>query len=471
VLIGAAGVPSAGQDAAAATSQVGLLQLASELGPITSIASAGDSRLFLTQRDGQIVVWDGRGLLPRPFLDISRRVSSGLARGLFSVAFHPKYAANGLFFVSYTDTSGNLAVARYKRSAKDSNRADVASGIVLLKIPLPANADHSGGELQFGPDGYLYLGVGDGGSGEDSPCNAQRDDVPLGKILRLNVKKAARLSGKTVEMVWAKGLRDPRQFSFDRATGDLYIGDVGQTSREEINFQERGGKAGRNYGWRVMEGSICAAAPASGCPREMPPCKSPTLEMPIYEYSHEGGDCAVVGGYVYRGSHLPELSGVYFYGDSCSGRIWGGMRPMAETAPGLSTFGQDASGELYLGTENGALYRIVTPQEAIRYELTVREDSEEAAMEEPPPPLPILQPTAAPTWVPAASDRFYLPFPQLFPNQIGAAAPAEAAPAPEEPPPEPTQAPPPTAAPETGRMQPTPAQRDLPPPRTVGPHR
>ena len=295
VLLAAAREPGAAQSPALpktnVASEATLVQIASGVGAVTSIANAGDSRLFVSLRDGRVVVWDGRGVLPRAFLDISRLVSNSGARGLFSVAFHPGYQANGLFFLAYSDASGNLAIARYRRSAKNANRADSKSGVVLLTVPIPANADHGGGELQFGPDGYLYVGVGDGGSGEGPPCNAQRDDVLLGKILRLDVNRhAARppyygipksnpfaRAGRPLNMVWAKGLRDPRRFSFDRLTGDLYIGDVGQTGREEIDFQARASRGGENYGWGVMEGSLCAG----GCQGVPIVASSETVWLPF----------------------------------------------------------------------------------------------------------------------------------------------------------------------------------------------
>ncbi len=287
-----------------------LLRLASGLGAITSIANAGDSRLFLALRTGQVVVWDGRGVLPRSFLCLEACSSSGM-RGLLSVAFHPRYADNRLFFVGYTDAKGNFVLARYRQSAADPNRADPKSGVVLLSIPIPADADHVAGELQFGPDGYLYVGIADGGSGDGVACNAQRDDVLLGKILRLDVNRHAakppyyaipktnpfaRL-GRPLGLVWAKGLRDPRRFSFDRVTGDLYIGDVGQTAREEIDFQAHSSSGGENYGWGIMEGSLCGAPGVAACPN-VPPCKSSALALPVVEYGHELGDCAVVGGRV-----------------------------------------------------------------------------------------------------------------------------------------------------------------------------
>jgi glucose/arabinose dehydrogenase len=493
VLLAVAGVPGAAEGPAGSRAEslpdAGLLMVGSGLGSITSIANAGDSRLFITLRTGRIVVWDGRGLLPRSFLDISRRVATIGARGLFSVAFHPRYTINGLFFVGYTDTSGNLAIARYKRSATNENRADPASGVVLLTIPVPAGADHGGGELQFGPDGFLYVGVSDGGSGEEPSCSAQRPDLLLGKILRLNVNRSVARppfyrvppsnpfarAGAPLDKVWASGLRHPRRFSFDRLTGDLYIGDVGQRSREEIDFQTRASRGGENYGWGVMEGSLCGGGAGSGCPAGMPPCNSPDLRLPILEYGHEAGDCAVVGGYVYRGSRLPGLSGVYFYGDSCSGRIWGAGRPLSTVAPGLSTFGEDSTGELYAGTETGALYRMVTSREAIPLEVSVRPESP------PPPPmttpLPFrIYPSVLPTppWAatgPIQSSQPQSPPPPAEPPPVYEASPLDEAPPPTDiPAPPPTAPPPPTEVPGPERLQPTPVSRDLPPPRTVNPH-
>ena len=500
VLLAAAGVPGAAQDLVGAPARpgpdAGLLMIGSGLGPITSIANAGDARLFLTLRDGQIVIWDEKGLRPRAFLDISKRVSTAGGRGLFSVAFHPRYASNGFFFVGYTDVSGNLAVARYKRSATNANRADTKSGVVLMTIPLPADADHSGGELQFGPDGYLYVGVGDGGSGESPSLNAQRDDVLLGKILRVNVNRnVARppfyrvppsnpfaRAETPLDKVWARGLRHPRRFSFDRLTGDLYIGDVGQTAREEIDVQERASQGGENYGWGVMEGSLCTGGASSGRPAGVPPCKSPDLRLPILEYGHEAGDCAVVGGYVYRGSRLPGLSGVYFYGDSCTGRVWGGGGTLGSVAPGLSTFGEDFAGELYAGTETGALYRMVTAREAIPLELSVREVSTPQPMATP-FPFPVSVPLFPPSsW--AGTGESHSSEPQSSPASVAPApqyeatyeAPPQEAPTYEPPPPQDTPAPPPATTPPPApppppdRVAPEPVPREQPPPRVVNPH-
>ncbi len=350
------------------------LQTLGNLGaPITSVENAGDSRLFLTIQTGRILIWDGTSFLTTPFLDISSLVSCCTERGLLSAAFHPHYATNGFFFVYYTRTAGNVTVARYTVSSGNPNLANPASGVVLLTIPHPTNANHNGGQLQFGPDGFLYIGTGDGGSANDPPCNAQRDDVLLGKLLRVDVDQNVGSSpfygippsnpflgaGLPLDEIWAKGLRNPWRFSFDRMTGDLYIGDVGQDVREEIDFQPRSSSGGENYGWKIMEGTRCGDGGSSGCPAGVPACNSPVFKYPIFEYDHSTGDCSVTGGYVYRGSAFPDLAGVYFYGDYCTGKIWGSGQLTTPRAAGLSSFGQDSSGELYLATTNGLFARVL----------------------------------------------------------------------------------------------------------------
>jgi glucose/arabinose dehydrogenase len=356
---------------AAAAAEIALQPLASGRPSLTSIVSASDARLFLTQQTGQIVLWNGAAILPAPFLDLSGAVSCCGERGLLSVTFHPRYASTGFFFVDYTNTSGDTVIARYRVFPGNPDAADPGSGVILKTIAQPF-ANHNGGELQFGPDGYLYIGMGDGGSANDPMCNAQRDDTLLGKLLRIDVDQNVAtppfygipptnpfLSGGTPNEIWAKGLRNPWRFSFDRATGDLYIGDVGQGAVEEIDFEPRGGAGGRNYGWKIMEGSLCGGGGAGACPTGVPPCMSPLFTPPIYEYGHGSGDCSVTGGYVYRGSAMPSFRGVYFYGDYCTGRIWGNGQLLTARAPGLTTFGEDAAGELYAATESGALYRII----------------------------------------------------------------------------------------------------------------
>jgi glucose/arabinose dehydrogenase len=340
-----------------------------------AVTHAKDSRLFITLRGGRIVIWDGAQVLATPFLDIGTLVQSGGEQGLLSVAFHPQYATNGLFFVNYTNTGGDTVIARYRVSS-DPNVADTSSGVILLTIPQPFS-NHNGGQLQFGPDGLLYIGMGDGGSGGDPQLNGQRDDTLLGKMLRIDVNAASAtppfhaipatnptFAGRRNE-VWAKGLRNPWRFSFDRVTGDLYIGDVGQDAHEEIDFQPAASRGGENYGWNVMEGLSCFSTAAATL--GAPPCNDPRLTLPIVDYGHDNGNCSVTGGYVYRGTRVSGLQGIYVYGDFCSGILWGArqensawaVRTFTPRAANLTTFGEDAAGELYLATLDGTLFRVV----------------------------------------------------------------------------------------------------------------
>jgi glucose/arabinose dehydrogenase len=340
----------------------------------TSIVSAGDSRLFLTLQPGRIVIVANGQLLPRPFLDIHDRVSCCNERGLLSVAFHPRYAENGYFYVDYTDTNGDTVIARYRVSPDDPNLAAATTEKVLLHIPQPY-PNHNGGQLQFGPDGYLYIGMGDGGLAGDPGCRAQRGETLLGKLLRIDVNSLSNpyavppdnpFRGTSFPPeAWAIGLRNPWRFSFDRKTHDLYLGDVGQQAHEEIDFQPAGSPGGQNYGWRIMEGNSCYASDI--CPATTPPCGSPLFTRPILDYGHAEGECAVIGGYVYRGTAIPALAGAYVFGDLCTGLLWsaervGGawqVRAIPDRAPSLNTFGEDQDGELYLATGNGKLYRLV----------------------------------------------------------------------------------------------------------------
>ncbi len=361
---------------AAAVPDIALQTLATGVGPITSIARTGDARLFLTLQTGRIVIFHGGQILPAAFLDLTSLISCCGERGLLSMAFHPHYGGNGFFFVNYTNTAGDTVIARYKVSGNDGNLADAASGVILLTIAQPF-ANHNGGELQFGPDGYLYIGMGDGGSANDPNCNGQRDDTLLGKMLRIDVNQNVNASpfygipptnpfagaGLPLDEIWAKGLRNPWRFSFDRMTGDLYIGDVGQDLREEVDFQPRASAGGENYGWKIMEGTLCGAGDGSGCPAGTPACNSPSFKYPIYEYNHAGaGNCtgSLIGGYVYRGLSNPQLFGVYFYGDYCFGWLFGSGQMLTPSVPQLTTFGEDVSRELYLGTQDGKLYRLVS---------------------------------------------------------------------------------------------------------------
>jgi len=372
--------PMADRKDAAAVPNVVLEPIASGLPDITSITNAGDGRLFVTLQRGQVVIWDGSQILPTPFLDIAPLLICCGEQGLLSVAFHPNYAVNGLFFVNYTNLTGQTIVARYQVSAGDPNAADPFSAVTLLTIDQPYT-NHNGGQLQFGPDGDLYIGMGDGGSGNDPQCNAQSSGTLLGKMLRIDVNQSMNrppyygipaenpyVSTTGPPEAWAYGLRNPWRFSFDRLTGDLFIGDVGQDAREEIDYQPLTSRGGQNYGWKVMEGSLCGTQGASGCTVTPPPCGDPNYTLPILEYSHENGACAVTGGYMYRGTALADLQGSYVYGDFCSGRIWAASQQAGTwspvelpiTAPSLTTFGEDADGELYVGTP-GTLYRIAPP--------------------------------------------------------------------------------------------------------------
>ena len=333
-------------------------------------AGDGSGRLFIILQGGRIVIFDGVQILSPPFLDIASLVSSGGERGLLGAAFHPNYVGNGFFYLSYTNTAGDSVIARYSVSL-DPNRADPTSGVILLTIPQPFS-NHNGGQLHFGPDGYLYIGIGDGGSGGDPQNNGQDLGTLLGKILRIDVDSGFPFTVPpdnpfvgvvgAREEIWSFGLRNPWRFSFDRLTGDLFIGDVGQNSWEEVDFQPANSTGGENYGWRLMEGNSCFN-PAINC-------NNGTLTLPILVYDHSVG-CSVTGGYLYRGSKNPNLNGLYLYGDFCSGLIWGAQQDglggwnttvLLDTNFSISTFGEDESGEIYfahLSATDGTIYQVV----------------------------------------------------------------------------------------------------------------
>lgn len=344
-------------------------------------AGDGSGRLFITQQGGQIVIFENGSLLATPFLDVDPLASGGSERGLLSVAFHPDYETNGFLFVNYTDNAGDTVIARYSVLANDPNQVDPSSATVLMVIDQPGS-NHNGGQLQFGPDGFLYIGMGDGGGAGDPANNAQNPQLLLGKMLRIDVDGALPYEipadnpfvgdATTLDEIWAIGVRNPWRFSFDRLTGDLLIADVGQSDIEEINFQPAGSPGGENYGWRLMEGSSCFN-PAAGC-------NDGTLTLPIVEYTHAEG-CSITGGTRYRGKLAPALDGAYIFGDYCSGTIWSATEnagtwqraSLLQTAFSISTFGEDEDGELYVadlsfGT-NGTVYRIVTAP-ACEVELT-----------------------------------------------------------------------------------------------------
>ncbi len=336
----------------------------------TDAVNAGDGsgRLFVVEKGGTIRIVKNGSVVPAPFLDVTSLVkSSGSEQGLLGLAFHPKFRENGQFFVNYTDQHdvGDTAVARYRVSPSDPDKADPSSASIILQVKQPY-ANHNGGNLVFGPDGYLWIGLGDGGSGGDPHGNGQNGQALLGKMLRIDVD-AAQPYGIPPDNpfanrqrfrpeIWATGLRNPWRYSFDRATGDLYIADVGQNEIEEVEV-EPPGAGGRNYGWNIMEGSRCFRA--ANCDRN-------GLTLPVAEYDHSQG-CSITGGYVYRGTQQPALYGGYFYGDYCSGRIWSLHRArdrwtstqLLQEQVQISSFGEDEAGEIYVaGLSDGVLYRL-----------------------------------------------------------------------------------------------------------------
>ncbi len=341
----------------------GWATVASGLNTPTDIQSAhdGSGRVFIVEQAGRIMIIKNNQLQGTLFLDISERVGSkGSEQGLLGLAFHPHFSQNGYFYVNYTDKNGNTHIARFSASGE---RADPASEKKLLFVQQPFS-NHNGGGLAFGPDGYLYIGLGDGGSQGDPYGNGQSANTLLGKILRLDVDHGDPFAipagnpfvtnGQGLKEIWSLGLRNPWRFSFDRLTGDLWIGDVGQDLWEEIDFVPAGSPGGLNFGWNKMEGNH----PFKGS-------NQPGFTSPAAEYPH-GPECAVTGGYVYRGEALPEWQGIYFYGDYCSGTIWGLPTPFQGQAPLLlfqtgfkiSTFGLDDSGELYVADYTGSIYRL-----------------------------------------------------------------------------------------------------------------
>jgi glucose/arabinose dehydrogenase len=330
-------------------------------------------RVYITEQAGLIRAANASGTLyPQPFLDIRSLVLAGGERGLLSVAFHPDYPRTGLFFITYTNRDGNMVLARYHVSGGDWLRADLASATVLLVIP-QLGGEHKSGQLMFGPDGYLYMSVGDSALGAGG-VNGQNLDTLLGKILRLDVDHTSAGHAYTIPQtnpfvgdphargeIWAYGLRNAWRFSFDRATGDLYLGAVGGSLFEAIDLQPHASQAGANFGWDVYEGNLC----------EQADCSPPNFVRPIATYPHQGGLCAVIGGYVYRGARAPTLDGIYLYADYCTGRIFGLVA--ADAAPGqlsttrqiggvnssISAFGEDASGEVYvLGYQAGVAFQV-----------------------------------------------------------------------------------------------------------------
>jgi glucose/arabinose dehydrogenase len=339
--------------------------------PVYLTAPANDSRLFIVEQPGRIRVVKNGELLATPFLDIRSRLSSGGERGLLSVAFHPNYAANGFLYVNYTNRQGHTHVERYTVSAADPDRADPDSAKLILTVNQPY-PNHNGGLNLFGPDGMLYIGMGDGGSAGDPQGNGQNRLSLLGKMLRIDVDGGdpyavpadnpfANQDDSRPE-IWALGLRNPWRFSFDRTAGLLYIADVGQSRWEEVHIA--GVKdAGLNYGWNRMEGPDCYR-------REE--CDQTGLTLPAYAYSHSEG-CSITGGHVYRGTQIPALVGHYFFSDYCEGWLRsfkyenGAVSDRRQWDVGnlgnVLSFGEDAAGELYVLSDSGTVYRIEPAEE------------------------------------------------------------------------------------------------------------
>jgi glucose/arabinose dehydrogenase len=360
--------------------RVALEEVVTGAGRTVAIANAGDGRLFVVDANGRILAYqvteEGHFTLLGVYLDIQDRVLCCNERGLLGLAFHPSYATNQYFFVYYTrEPDGDVVIARYRAPTAGSNSVDPATERILLTIEHSTFGNHNGGGLAFGPDGYLYASVGDGGGGGDQLHSGQSLATHLGKILRFAVDVSNGggsppyysippdnpfvSTAGAMDEIWAWGLRNPWRIGFDRLTGDLFIADVGQDNREEVNFQLAGSVGGVNYGWPRMEGNACYS-PVSGC-------QTGSLVLPILDYSH-GEGCSITGGYRYRGTAIPALHGAYVFGDFCSKKIWAGVQAgsgtwsrieLLSTNLSITTFGEDNDGELYVGSVGGAVHRFV----------------------------------------------------------------------------------------------------------------
>lgn len=340
--------------------------------PVHLASPPNDDRLFVVEQPGRIRIIQNGALVSTPFLDIDAKVLSGGEQGLLSVAFHPSYSTNRHFYVYYTDNTGDLQIERYTASQTSPNIADPMSARPILDVPHPGNSNHNGGQLAFGPDGFLYIGTGDGGSGGDPPNNAQNRNVLLGKILRIDVNPAS-TAAYTVppsnpfvgqanirSEIWAYGLRNPWRFSFDRVGNVLYIGDVGQNRKEEVNAVPST-QAEINYGWRIMEGTDCFSP--------MLLCNKSGLTLPVHDYPTADGNCAVTGGFAYRGSAIPQIVGLYFFSDYCKGglrsfRLVDGVATdvrewNAGVGATVTSFGEDRRGELYVISHGGTVGKLI----------------------------------------------------------------------------------------------------------------
>lgn len=407
---------------------------------IASSGIPGDGRLFVVEQNGYIRIVDAGGAVrPTPFLDLSDHIVWGGEQGLLGLVFHPDYAGNGYFYVNYTRLDGDSVIARYSVSG-DPNVADPGSEFVILGFEQPY-ANHNGGDLAFGPDGYLYIPTGDGGSFGDPQENAQSLGSLLGKVLRIDVDGGSPYAippdnpfvgtPNALPEIWAFGLRNPWRFSFDRQTGDMFIGDVGQGSWEEIDFQPAASAGGENYGWDCYEGNH--SYELTGCS----PLPSDYV-FPIYEYSHAVGH-AVTGGYVYRGSAYPSLLGAYFFADFADARLWSlffngttwELTPHGVFAGrNFSTFGEDNSGELYVADySSGQVLRLQataptpTPTLTPSHTPTATPTSTATPTPSPSPSLTATPtPTSGPSPTPSATPTLPpLPFKSLLPLAIRSA--------------------------------------------------
>lgn len=334
------------------------------------ITNSGDSRMFVVERGGKIFILDSNGTkLTVPFLDIDSIVTNGGGeRGLLSMVFHPNYINNGFFFVYFIDNSGNSQIARYSRNPNNANEALATSKQIVLSVTQPSTTNHKGGDLNFGVDGNLYFGFGDGGGSGDPSGNSQNLQTLLGKIIRINVDNLPYtipinnpfIGSAPLDEIWNYGLRNPWRWSFDRLTHDMWIADVGQGSYEEINFQSANSNGGENYGWRCYEGN--STYNTSGCQSQS------NYDFPIYVYPHSGPNsgCSATGGYVYRGTKYNSLFGKYLFADYCSGNIWSldesyNLTNHGTYGFGIASFGEDVYGELYIANvSNGNVYKLST---------------------------------------------------------------------------------------------------------------
>lgn len=373
IACGGAGGGSSGSDAATEGSSLPVVRLellASGFASPVHVTHAGDgsNRLFVVEQSGIIKIIKGTSILTNPFLDIKARVLSGGEKGLLSVAFPSGFVNKNYFYVNYTKKpDGASIVARYYVNPADSDMALPASEEILLTVNQPFS-NHNGGQLAFGPDNFLYIGFGDGGSGGDPQGEGQRTDTLLGKLLRIDVESGINpydIPGSNPFVgqagfrpeIWALGLRNPWRFSFDRQNGDLYIADVGQSNWEEINVQSNASTGGENYGWNIMEGTDCFNAVT---------CDKSGLTLPVTEYNHTQG-CSVTGGFVYRGVKFTGMQGLYFYGDFCEGKTWvlrlvNGVwqnNLLIDTTLNISSYGENEAGDLFVVNINGSIFEIL----------------------------------------------------------------------------------------------------------------